>query len=39
MDIVGIVALIVLALLVLVFLFMFFRSVPDMARYRRIRHM
>jgi len=38
-NIVGIVALVILALLVLGFLFMFFRSVPDMARYRRIRHM
>ncbi|MDX6585438.1 MAG: hypothetical protein QOI10_4622 [Solirubrobacterales bacterium] len=39
MNIVGIVALVVLALLVIGFLFMFLRSIPDMARYRRIRHM
>jgi uncharacterized protein HemY len=38
-DIVGIVALVVLALLVLGFLFWFLRSIPDLARYRRIRHM
>jgi uncharacterized protein HemY len=38
-NIVGIVALVVLALLVIGFLFMFLRSIPDMARYRRIRHM
>jgi hypothetical protein len=38
-NIVGIVALVVLGLLVLGFLFMFLRSIPDMARYKRIRGM
>jgi len=33
------VALVILALLVLGFLFMFLRSIPDMARYKRIRSM
>lgn len=39
MDIVGIVALVIIALLVLGFLFWFLRSLPDLARYKRIRGM
>jgi hypothetical protein len=39
MAIVGLVALIVVALIVVVGLFVGLRSVPDMRRYLKIRHM
>jgi len=35
----GLVSLLVVALLVLAFLAMFLRSLPDVARYRRLRRM
>ncbi len=39
MAVVGWIALVLIALIIIVGLYVFFRSIPDIRRYRRIRNM